>query len=61
MKAQKLRTVVEHFPLANVFDAYDLMGEGKLKGRAVRLPNGRACYADIPLRFRFSKTVDSIN
>jgi propanol-preferring alcohol dehydrogenase len=39
-KAQKIRTVVEQFPLENVFDAYQLMREGKLKGRAVMLPNG---------------------
>jgi D-arabinose 1-dehydrogenase-like Zn-dependent alcohol dehydrogenase len=36
----EIRTVVEHFPLEKAMDAYQLMREGKLRGRAVILPNG---------------------
>ena len=32
--------VVEYFPLNMAMDAYQLMREGKLKGRAVMRPNG---------------------
>ncbi len=40
VKAGKIHTVVEHFALDKVMDAYQLMREGKLKGRAVMTPNG---------------------
>lgn len=39
-KKGKVRMVVEHFPLEKAMDAYQLMREGKLKGRAVMTPNG---------------------
>jgi propanol-preferring alcohol dehydrogenase len=39
-QAGKIKTVVEHFPLEKVADAYHLLHEGKIKGRAVMLPNG---------------------
>jgi propanol-preferring alcohol dehydrogenase len=39
-KMGKIRTVVEHFPFDKAMDAYQLMREGKLKGRAVMTPNG---------------------
>lgn len=39
-KLGKIRTVVEHFPLDQVTQAYERMRKGELKGRAVMLPNG---------------------
>jgi propanol-preferring alcohol dehydrogenase len=40
VKAGKVRMVVEQFPLEKAMDVYQLMREGKLKGRAVMTPNG---------------------
>ena len=39
-KTGKIRTAVEYFPLDKAMDAYQLMRAGKLKGRAVMVPNG---------------------
>jgi alcohol dehydrogenase, propanol-preferring len=40
VKAGKVRMVVEHFLLEKAMTAYELMREGKLRGRAVMTPNG---------------------
>jgi alcohol dehydrogenase, propanol-preferring len=39
VKAGKVRMVVEQFPLEKALDAYQLMREGKLKGRPVMTPH----------------------
>jgi propanol-preferring alcohol dehydrogenase len=39
VKTGKVR-MVEHFSLDKAIEAYQLMREGKLKGRAVMTPNG---------------------
>ena len=40
VKAGKVRMMVEHFPLEKALEAYQLMRDGQLKGRAVMTPNG---------------------
>jgi propanol-preferring alcohol dehydrogenase len=40
VKSGKVRMVVENFPLEKALDAYQLMREGKLRGRAVMTPHG---------------------
>jgi propanol-preferring alcohol dehydrogenase len=39
-QAGKIKMLVEHFPLEQVSEAYHLLHDGKIKGRAVMVPNG---------------------
>ena len=39
-QAGKITMLVEHFPLERAGDAYQLLREGKIQGRAVMTPNG---------------------
>jgi propanol-preferring alcohol dehydrogenase len=39
-QAGKIKMLVEHFPLEQVSEAYHLLHNGKIKGRAVMVPNG---------------------
>jgi alcohol dehydrogenase, propanol-preferring len=39
-KAGKIKMLVEHFPLTSASEAYHLLHDGKIQGRAVILPNG---------------------
>jgi propanol-preferring alcohol dehydrogenase len=39
-QAGKLEVLVEHFPLDRAGEAYQLLREGKIQGRAVITPNG---------------------
>ena len=39
-EARKINMLVEHFPLKRAGDAYQLLREGKIQGRAVMTPNG---------------------
>jgi propanol-preferring alcohol dehydrogenase len=39
-QAGKIKMLVEHFPLDRAADAYRLLREGKIEGRAVITPNG---------------------
>jgi propanol-preferring alcohol dehydrogenase len=39
-QAEKIRMLVEHFPLERASDAYRLLHDGKITGRAVVTPNG---------------------
>jgi propanol-preferring alcohol dehydrogenase len=39
-QAVKIQMVVEHFPLERAGEAYRLLREGKVRGRAVVTPNG---------------------
>jgi propanol-preferring alcohol dehydrogenase len=36
----KIRMLVEHFPLDRASEAYQLLHDGKINGRAVITPNG---------------------
>ena len=38
-QAGKIKTLVEHFPLERAAEAYHLLHDGKIKGRAVITPN----------------------
>ena len=39
-EAEQINMLVEHFPLERAGDAYQLLREGKIQGRAVMTPNG---------------------
>ena len=39
-RSGKLRVLIEQFPLDRATDAYRLLRDGKIKGRAVITPNG---------------------
>jgi propanol-preferring alcohol dehydrogenase len=39
-QAGKIKMLVEHFPLEKAAEAYHLLHDGKIQGRAVMLPNG---------------------
>ncbi len=39
-QAGKIKMLVEHFPLERASEAYHLLHDGKIQGRAVMLPNG---------------------
>jgi propanol-preferring alcohol dehydrogenase len=39
-QAGKIKMLVEHFPLERASEAYHLLHDGKIKGRAVMTPNG---------------------
>jgi propanol-preferring alcohol dehydrogenase len=39
-QAGKIKMLVEHFPLEKASEAYHLLHDGKIKGRAVMVPNG---------------------
>jgi alcohol dehydrogenase, propanol-preferring len=39
-QAGKIKMLVEHFPLEKASDAYHLLHDGKIMGRAVMVPNG---------------------
>jgi len=39
-QAGKIRMLVEHFPLDRVEEAYHLLHDGKIQGRAVITPHG---------------------
>ena len=39
-QAGKIKMLVEHFPLERAGEAYRLLHEGKIQGRAVITPNG---------------------
>jgi alcohol dehydrogenase, propanol-preferring len=39
-QAGKIKMLVEHFPLERVTEAYHLLHDGKIQGRAVMVPNG---------------------
>jgi propanol-preferring alcohol dehydrogenase len=39
-QAGKIKMLVEHFPLAKASEAYHLLHDGKIQGRAVIVPNG---------------------
>jgi propanol-preferring alcohol dehydrogenase len=39
-EAGKIKMLVEHFPLGRAGEAYHLLHDGKIKGRAVIVPNG---------------------
>jgi propanol-preferring alcohol dehydrogenase len=39
-QAGKIKMLVEHFPLEHASEAYHLLHDGKIQGRAVILPNG---------------------
>ena len=39
-EAAKIKMLVEHFPLERAGEAYRLLREGKIQGRAVMTPNG---------------------
>jgi propanol-preferring alcohol dehydrogenase len=39
-QAGKIQMLVEHFPLERAGEAYRLLHEGKIQGRAVITPNG---------------------
>jgi propanol-preferring alcohol dehydrogenase len=38
-QARKIQMLIEHFPLSRAREAYHLLREGKIQGRAVILPN----------------------
>ena len=38
-QAGKIKMLVEHFPLQRADEAYELLHDGKIKGRAVIIPN----------------------
>jgi propanol-preferring alcohol dehydrogenase len=39
-QAGKIKMLVEHFPLERTVEAYHLLHDGKIQGRAVITPNG---------------------
>jgi propanol-preferring alcohol dehydrogenase len=39
-QAGKIKMLLEHFPLERAGEAYDLLHDGKIGGRAVIVPNG---------------------
>jgi propanol-preferring alcohol dehydrogenase len=39
-RSGKIKMLVEHFPLERASEAYHLLHDGKIQGRAVMLPNG---------------------
>jgi propanol-preferring alcohol dehydrogenase len=51
-QAGKIKMLVEHFPLERAAEAYHLLHDGKIQGRAVITPNGRVYVARTLLDIR---------